>query len=251
VAERERYYPLLATFSISVLTHSVVGSGKSVLRYVSKIAKVPTSDSVCSASVIENLRNSYDCDSRTALAFFYFSFAENEKQDAMGMLSSIIKQLCCRRSDTLSYIELLRQYQQKEQRPDMKTLKNILLAAAHGFEHVYLVLDALDECSFDSGARRTLLDTICRIVEKKSENLHLFLTSRREVDIDMMLKPLVSSSPADRSKFDINLSLFQQALELDIHLHVNQKFTIEHFRSLPDDVKDEARSTLIKNADGM
>ncbi|KAF4630221.1 hypothetical protein G7Y89_g7914 [Cudoniella acicularis] len=203
------------------------------------------------ASVIQHLRGSYEPNPENVVAFFYFSFTDGKKQDTVEMLSSIVKQLCCRRPDTPTCVEALRQYKEKGQRSDLKTLASTLLAALHGFTHVHLVLDALDECPYESGARETLLCAIHLILEKKPDNLHLFLTSRREVDIEAGLKPLISIPPLNTFTVDINLSTVQDALDLDIGLHIDQKLNAEPFRSWPNDVKEEAKTALIRNADGM
>jgi len=52
-----------------------------------------------------------------------------------------------------------------------------------GFEHVYLITDALDECPKLSGERGKLLDTLREIYGWKMGCMHILATSRREVDI--------------------------------------------------------------------
>ncbi|KAE9376195.1 hypothetical protein N431DRAFT_404374 [Stipitochalara longipes BDJ] len=213
--------------------------------------KAGSGKSVLSASIIEHLRSAYDSNPETALAYFYFSFNDSKKQDVVEMLSSIIKQLCCRRPDTPGCVELFHQIRTLGQRPDQKTLEKTLLAAVHGFTHVHLVLDALDECPSDIRKRRDLLDSIRRIFEAGSKNLHLLLTSRREDDITAVLNPLISNTSPGNCSVDIDLSTFPDAVEADISFHIDQEFNTEPFNSWPKDVKDEAKSALIKNAGGM
>lgn len=166
------------------------------------------------------------------------------------MLSSIIKQLCCRRPDTPAAVEALRQYKTSGQRPDQKTLERTLQTVIHGFTDVHLVIDALDECP-SGEARMNLLNTIGRIIATKSENMHLLLTSRRETDIEKALLPSLSRSSSEGVSIDINLSNMQRAVETDIVFHIDQEFEAEPFCSWPADAKEEAKYALIENADGM
>ncbi|KUJ13873.1 uncharacterized protein LY89DRAFT_753194 [Mollisia scopiformis] len=217
------------------ITLSPAGSGKSIL----------------SASIIEHLREAYGPNPETALAYFYFSFNDGKKQNVVEALSSIVKQLCCRRPDTPEAVEALRQYKTSGQRPDQKTLEKTLDAVLHGFTHVHIVLDALDECPSDDQARHNLLETIGRVLASEPDNLHLLLTSRREVDIEKALIPALSNASSDCFSIDINVLNEQEALETDITFHIDHEFNTEPFCSWPPDIKEEVKSALINNADGM
>jgi hypothetical protein len=62
---------------------------------------------------------------------------------------------------------------------------------------VYLVIDALDECpstSSLSSPREKLLSFLEDLVEAKLPNLRLCVTSRPEVDIEAIIKPLAFRS---------------------------------------------------------
>jgi hypothetical protein len=164
------------------------------------------------------------------------------------MLSSVIKQLCCRRPDTPASVQSLQKYKEKGQRPDRETLEDALASSMHGFLDLYIVLDALDECPSESGERDKLLRTLLRLHHKDQPNLHLFLTSRREEDIEFELKP---SSSGPSAIIDIDLSAVQAALEHDIGLYIDQTFDQQPFRRWPGELKEVAKSALVKNSDGM
>jgi hypothetical protein len=200
--------------------------------------------------VIKHLEESYDSDPEKAIAYYYFSFTRisEKRQGVEEMLSSVIKQLCCRRPDTPVSVQSLEKYQEKGQRPDRETLEDALAGAMHGFSELYLVLDALDECPSESGERDKLLRTLLRLRHNSQPNLHLFLTSRRENDIEFELKaPSSGPSPI----IDVDLSAIQVALEHDIGLYIDQTFDQQPFRRWPSEIKKAAKSALIKNADGM
>jgi hypothetical protein len=163
------------------------------------------------------------------------------------MLSSLIKQLCCCRPDTPQPLRDLGRYEEQGQRPDMKTLVDALAATIHGFSNVFLVIDALDECPFESGERKKLLGCLYSIHISKSDNVHLLCTSRREPDIEAVLNPLLSSP----SKIAIDLSIYKEAVNHDIGLYIDQTLATSDYESWPESIRVEARATLIEKADGM
>ena len=110
-----------------------------------------------------------------------------------------------------------------------------------------MVLDALDECPFENGEREKLLESVCRVHNQASQNLRLLCTSRRETDIAAVLKSMLST----HLKMDIDLSAHKKAIDHDIGLHIDNTFGVEPFKSWPDEIKSEARATLIEKADGM
>lgn len=175
------------------------------------------------------------------------------------MLASIMKQLCCCRPDTPVSVNAISQYKEKGQRPDIKTLENALLDTMRGFTTVCVVLDALDECPFESGPlrpRKILLDSLSRIHDQAPDCLHLFLTSRRESDINAKLrKKFLTEYSGISPNIDLDLAGWkaQRAIESDIRLHITQTLKDEDFDSWDEapGLKDEAISKLIENADGM
>ncbi|KAG7294228.1 hypothetical protein NEMBOFW57_004298 [Staphylotrichum longicolle] len=211
--------------------HGKVGSGKTVL----------------SSTVINSLRDRHSSDPRTALAYFYFSFSDARKQDVIGMLASIVKQLCARRPLLPQLVERFYEYQERGERPDTKTLEAALLAVLDGFSMVHIVIDALDECPRLNNERQRLLDTLGRICKTAPANLHLFCTSRKEADIDATLGLLLS--PPHRTAID--LTRVESEHVQDIGLYIDSILASSDFGSWQNDLKNDARAVLIDRADGM
>jgi NACHT domain len=60
---------------------------------------------------------------------------------------------------------------------------------------IYLIIDALDECSNTSGIpsdRNRVLQLVRELIDLHLPNLHICITSRPEVDIREVLEPLTS-----------------------------------------------------------
>jgi hypothetical protein len=132
------------------------------------------------------------------MAYFYFDFRDADKQNRRDLLPSLITQLS-RQSDrcfdTLFHLYLA--HNDGAQKPSegalMQCLKEMLtLPDQHP---VYIIIDALDECSNTSGmpsSREQVLDLLRELVELSLPNLHLCVTSRPEIDIRHALEPLTS-----------------------------------------------------------
>ena len=135
-----------------------------------------------------------------SLAFFYCDFREDQKKDLRGLLSSLLVQLC-HQSDSYSDI-LSRFYSERangSRHPSDDVLAGCLkdLLKHPGHAPVYLIVDALDECSNTSSIpspRDEILNLIEELIKSEIPNLRICVTSRPEPDIKNFLDPLVLQS---------------------------------------------------------
>lgn len=211
--------------------------------------KAGSGKSVLSSSVISHLEEAYRGDPQVALAYFYFSFNDEQKQTAVGMIESIIKQICCCRPDTPLSVKALGDLKARGHRPDLKTLQKTLIESLRGFSRVFVIIDALDECPDTelNHDREVLLACLAAIHEKSSKNMHMFLTSRREKDIEGS----IYSPGTEAFKWDIDLLAIQPAIDHDIGLFIDCTLSSRIYNSWPPELKAEARTELIAKSDGM
>jgi hypothetical protein len=131
-----------------------------------------------------------------SLAFYYFDFREDAKKDRHGLLSSVLSQLCNQSDvyhDIMSTFYL--SHRNGEQRPSSDELLRCLkgLLEQQGQAPVYLIIDALDECSNTSAIpspREAVLILVEQLIGSRLTNLRLCVTSRPETDIKIALEPL-------------------------------------------------------------
>jgi hypothetical protein len=137
-----------------------------------------------------------------AVGYFYVDFQDTAKQDARGLLSSLLDQLCAQSKPFLDILsDLHTSHNQGGERPSEAALTNCLRRM---LEHrdktpVFIVVDALDECPDTRGPdtlpgaptrRQSVLKILEGLIRPKLQNLHICLTSRHEVDIQDVLDPL-------------------------------------------------------------
>ena len=127
---------------------------------------------------------------------FYYDFREDEKKGLRGLLSSVLVQLS---NQSNSYYDVLSAFYSTHrdgaQIPSDDELVRFLkgLLSLPGQVSVYLVVDALDECSNTSALsspRKEVLKILDDLINARLPNLHICLTSRPETDIKPVLEPL-------------------------------------------------------------
>jgi len=104
------------------------------------------------------------------------------------MIRSLITQLSLQCTSTPRAIELLfSSYMDGDRQPTSDTLLATLLQTIRGFDELFIILDALDECE----NREELLEDVKVITSCKPGKLHILVISRREKDIEESLNSLV------------------------------------------------------------
>jgi hypothetical protein len=148
-----------------------------------------------SSTVIEEIEAMRKCGLAT-LAFYYYDFREDEKKDRRGLLSSVLYQLS---DQSDSYVKVLSTFysshrdgaQTASDEELAQCLKNLLQLPTQA--PVYLIVDALDECSnlyALSSPREKVLLLLEDLIDSQLPNLRICVTSRPEADIKTVLEPL-------------------------------------------------------------
>jgi len=134
-----------------------------------------------------------------SLAMFYFDFREDEKKGLRGLLSSVLFQLS---DQSHSYYDILScfysTHRDGTRSPSDEELVRRLkqLLSLPGQAPIYLIVDALDECSDSSAmaSREEVLTLLEDLINSELPNLRICVTSRPEVDIKAVLEPLTFRS---------------------------------------------------------
>jgi hypothetical protein len=162
---------------------------------------------------------------RATLAYFYFDFRDEEKQNVRNAVTSLLIQLSAYSKPCCDIIYRLysahgKGTQQTSNSVLIDRLKEMLTVTQHP---IFIVMDAIDECP-DSGMptpRETVLNFVKDLVRLQLPNLHICVTSRPEVDIQAMLKPLavnaISLHDETRQKVVI-ANYVRSAVLSDVHM---------------------------------
>jgi hypothetical protein len=162
------------------------GCGKSVL---------------CSAAIQHTFRETKHRNG-VEIAFFYFSFTDEAKQDDNGMLRALLLQLSVQLQDGEKDLEQLKELY-KSSTPPVEALLDLLQSFLGQFLDSYILLDALDESPRDC-RRKGVLKAI-QVIRNWS-GVHVLITSRTELDIRESLNP----------SYDQDLSMRNSDIDKDI-----------------------------------
>jgi ankyrin repeat domain-containing protein 50 len=147
------------------------GCGKSVL---------------CSTAIQHTFRHKRS-DSGVGIAFFYFTFNDESKQDESAMIRALLLQLSGQSSDSRTDLASLRDSYSTGIPPAIVLIAH-LRHLIQKFGQVYILLDALDE-SPRYGQRDQVLNALQTMRKWLLPGLHLLVTSRDEADIRESLSP--------------------------------------------------------------
>jgi hypothetical protein len=184
-----------------------------------------------------------------SLAFFYCDFREDQKKDLRGLLSSLLVQLS-HQSD--SYCDILfkfySEHDEGSRDPSDDELARCLtdLLKLPGRAPVYLIVDALDECSNTSAVRsprEKVLNLIEELIKSQFPNLRMCVTSRPETDIKYVLGPLTFCSVSLHDERG-QMGDIEAYIKSVIYTHPkNRRWKVEHKQLVVD--------VLTAKADGM
>ena len=139
------------------------------------------------------------------------------------------------------------QHYNNHSQPGSKTLQDMFLATVQQFNSVFLVLDALDECSLDQ--RTDLCEFFTSMVELTTGTGHglikLFVASRKELDIERaFLRRSFPTIEVEAKKVDSDIQLYVQA-QIEKLLH-DGSLNLNNIM-----LKDKILTALTTNAGGM
>ncbi|KAJ4331908.1 hypothetical protein N0V87_008801 [Didymella glomerata] len=198
---------------------------------------------ILSSTIIEHLLQHCQDDAAVVTAYFYFDFNDAQKQDPELMLRSLLSQLLQRSITVPQGIDALFSACDKGQRqPSLHALLEVTPQVMQQFAHVYIVLDALDECT----QRPELMDVLGTVAGWQLDNTHLLMTSRKERDIESSLGSYV--------KEEETICLQEDVVDQDIQRYVQQRLSEDKTLAKWNkdaEVRQEIEDALIRGARGM
>ena len=194
---------------------------------------------VLSTAIIDQMiRGSASSPSATVL-YCYFDFQDTHKQDVAGLLRSLLRQLYAASPQVTKIFE--ERYEACKRGKEILThgaLTKMLQKAIPKFKNVFIVVDALDECT----ELDELLELLEIIHQWKLAPLHLVTTSRTYYNIEESLLSLVSHT----------VLVEDSSIRDDIGVYVDNKLNhARPFSQLGSELRESIRKTLISGAHGM
>ena len=205
-----------------------------------------------SSTIIEDISHRLREDQNTAILYHYFDFGNKIYSSAESLLRSLLAQLVKQTSrlpealgrlraekfcDTRYGTRLAMQAESVAQ-PSLLELSNVLYDSMQEFDHVYVILDALDECV----ERQKLLSIIQRLLSSKTCKIHILVTSRSDADLEEHLTPATTA----------RILVESNVIEPDIRSYIqDQLHNNPKLMKWPLKVQERIESALMAGAQGM
>jgi hypothetical protein len=150
------------------------------------------------------------------MAYFYFDFNDTQKQDPELMLRSLLCQLLQSSVVIPKGVDaLFSSCENGKRQPPLHTLLEVTWQAMQEFTQVYVILDALDECT----ERLELMDMLETVAGWKLDSLHLLVTSRKERDIETCLESYIREEDT--------VCLERDVVDQDIQRYVQHRLGVD------------------------
>lgn len=208
--------------------HGIPGCGKTILA----------------STVIETLKANEECSQ--ALLYFYFDFADIKKQSFENILRSLTNQLYCQNKDIhIQYLDpLYSACHDGQDQPNIASLCKAFESMIQEAGKVWIVLDALDECT----SREELLPWIRELLRNAEtrKTIHLLATSRPEQDI----REAIDDYNFSKGQITIDDDLLKMDIRNYVKASVREHNGLRRWREYPD-IQEEIEATLLEKANGM
>lgn len=219
--DSDKYQEWIKTKNQTLFCPGIPGAGKTILTSI----------------VINNLQDQFRGDSNVAIVYIYCNFRRHMEQTLEHLLAALLKQLAGNTPTLPSSVKSLHDHcKSNKSRPTADELSTTLKSVASEYSQVFIIVDALDECSETNSCRAKLLSSIFAL--QNQCEINIFATSRHIPDIE--------DSFIKSSKLEIRAS------KQDV-----QRYLAEHISDLPNcvkrnpDLQDEIVSEIVEAVDGM
>jgi hypothetical protein len=188
--------------------------------------------------VVNHLGTEFQNDANVGIAYLYCNYRQQQEQKAEDLLSSLLKQLAQEQVAVPADVKsLYESHRTKRTRPSSGEIVKVLHSTIRLYSKVFIIIDALDECSVSNEGRNRFLSAIFDLQTQAQVNI--FATSRFILEI--------------MSQFEGCLSKEIRAQDDDILKYVNGRIPqlLRSRISKYPDLQDAVRRGVVNAVDGM
>jgi hypothetical protein len=221
--ESEAFNTWLDTPSQTLFCPGIPGAGKTVLS------------SLVVDHLLWRLQNP-----DVAIAYIYCDYGNDVEHTPLNLLGSILKQLVYSGPDVSRVVkDVYHNRIKKNARMKLTEVSSLLHIEAARYSRVYVIVDALDECSDRNGVRRTLLESLLHLRETSAVNL--MVTSRFIPAIEERFSSMTSMTRLDIRAQDEDVASYVSASMQDLTQCVEGNLPLQ----------DAIVTAIMNNAQGM
>ena len=204
--------------------HAIPGAGKTIL----------------SSSTIECIQSTL-ADSE-ALTYYYFDYKSSRQQSLHALLSTLLSTLISKYPSFFTAVEAqLKGARAFGRAPTDTMLRSLLLEATSHFSQLYVVVDALDECTDQDALFKKFFD----LPQLSKGKIKLFVTSRQRVDIQKGFASIPHLS------VEMKESLVQPDIRIFVEAEVGKMIQRQQIKLRDQNLRSDVTRVLSEKAEGM
>ncbi|KAF2236379.1 purine and uridine phosphorylase [Viridothelium virens] len=209
--------------------HGIPGCGKTVL----------------STTVLEELRQRLAC---RPLLYFFCDFNDAMKRTLEQIVRSLISQLYYQQKTSQASLErCFSSRNEGRSQPSCEALCNTFVDMIKGASEVWILIDALDECTTRSGHwTEGILPWMAYIFQLEGTNIHLLITSRLEQDIQAS----ISDWNFNKDIISLQSEIVADDIRAYVRARIREDTELKRWQFRPD-VQREIEINLVDRAHGM
>ncbi|CAG9983235.1 unnamed protein product [Clonostachys byssicola] len=218
--DSSQYQHWLKSSKATLFCSGIPGAGKTILTSI----------------VVDHLSNTFTKGSNVGVAYLYCNFRRQQEQTLEHYLASLLKQLTQEQdSISVSLQDLYGRHKHKHTQPSVAELSETLLDLMGAYEKVFIVMDALDECTTIGACRSKLLTELFNLREKTETRI--FATSRVNDDIS--------------KAFHGALTIEIEASAKDLGAYLAGQMQLQQSDIFDTDLQNMTVSEIVRAANGM
>lgn len=210
----------LKTGGRTLFCPGIPGAGKTILTSI----------------VVDHVSTKFPKGFNVGIAYLYCNFRRQGEQTITHFLSSLLKQLVQEQPSIPEVVQMLyNRHKDRSTLPSCSELSDTLLAVVTSYKRVFIIVDALDECTTAGGCRANLLSAIFNL--RKEAGANIFVTSRISEEIT--------------KSFHSALCVKIHATANDLKLYLEGQMQVQQSDVVSSNIRSMAVSRIINAADGM
>lgn len=160
------------------------------------------------------------------------------------MLRSILRQLFEQRTSIPEpLLDLFKKHKPFRSEPSLIEWSTALQSVLEMTGQSFILIDALDECPIANDERQELIELLKTIHGYGLPNVHILATSRKELDIEQALTPILTIPP---------VGIQNTIIDADVRTYVKSQLTNDPLlKNWPQAIQDEIEGKLVSGSFGM
>jgi len=185
--------------------------------------------------MVDEIRSQLTGQADTVVVYIYCKDHDSLRDNFVELVRSLINSLLGTNEICLDYLYDVAVNSNERYATTVEILSTVVVNVVQCYERVFIGIDGLDEC--EPSERSHLVSLVQRLLAQEDSNVHVFLTSRAEHDLEQALE------------FTSRLKLTDDHVAADIRSYTNaRRVELARFHLVEEDLRDVSEQVAQRSA---